>query len=146
MQMTKNDYKEYMKQCANKIYTVPEYSLEQYGKDLDAVEILPLDLAKYNLSPEIEKWINKLFDEDDTDRNGNYMLRGFTRCEGAEMRLLGLTYGDYSNSISFWGYNDTEYLIYTFCEGDTTLKLFANREEYEREKQETYEWYKEAAA
>lgn len=146
MQMTKNDYKEYMKQCANKIYTVPEYSLEQYGKDLDAVEILPLDLAKYNLSPEIEKWINKLFDEEDTDRNGNYMLRGFTRHEAAEMKVLGLSYGDYANAYSFYAYNDEEWLIYTYCEGDTTLTLFETVEDYEREKRNTQEWYKEEYA
>ena len=142
--MKKNEYKAYLKECASRFYTESTYTKEQYEEDLDNVEIVSLDLSNYPaIKKETAEWINKLFDEEDVDRKGNYMLRGFTRCEGAEMKFLGLTYGDYANAYSFYAYNDKERLIYTYCEGDTTLKPFATQEEYEKEKTETREWYKE---
>lgn len=144
MQMTKNEYKDYMKECASRFWKDPEYTKEKMDADLDAVEILPLNLGRFNLPPEMESNINKLFDEETTDRKGNYMLCGFTRIEMAEVHLLGVTIGSYGDAISFYGYNDKELLIYTFYEGDTTLKLFTSTQDYEKEKQETEDWYKEA--
>ena len=69
------------------------------------------------------------------------MLRGFTRCEGAEMNKLGLSYGDGGDALSFYAYNDPEMLVYTYCEGDTTLKIFNDKAEYETEKAENSNWY-----
>ena len=146
MRMTKNEYKAYMKKCANRYWTEPGYNKDEMDADLDAVEIIPLDLGKYRLSSHIREWINKLFDEEDTDKNGNYMLRGFTQIERTEMSVLGLHYGDYSQCLNFWAYNDKERLVYTFCEGDTTLKMFETQEGYEKEKADCVAWYKEACA
>lgn len=143
--MTKNEYQQYLKECANHLYTDKTYTKEMFDKDLDSVEIEDFDLSNYPLlEAETKKWINILFKEDSTDRNGNRMLIGFTRCETAEMAKLNLNYGDYANGYSFYAYNDKERLIYTYCEGDTTLKPFATKDEYEKEKSETREWYKEA--
>ena len=142
--MTKNEYQTYLKECANRFYTDKHYTKEDMNRDLDSVKILDFDLSKYPLiEAETKKWINILFKEDSTDRNGNRMLIGFTRCETAEMAKLNLNYGDYANGYSFYAYNDKERLIYTYCEGDTTLKPFETQEEYEKEKVETREWYKE---
>jgi len=114
--------------------------------ELDAVEILPFDLRRFNLDPETEKWINILFKEETTDHNGNYMLRGFTRHEMEEVNHLNAHYGDYANAYSFYAYNDKERLIYTYCEGDTTLALFETEEVYSKAKAETQQWYKEEYA
>lgn len=143
LRMTRNEYKDYMKKCVARIYNSNDtYSWDDYKKE--DVEIIPLDLSAYPaIKKETEKWINTLFDEEDEDRNGNYMLRGCTRQEGTEVSVLNLSYGDYSDSINFWAYNDEEMLLYTFCEGDTTLTLFTNRETYEKEKTETEKWYEE---
>lgn len=148
MEMTKNQYKEYMKELAGRVWTDPGYSMEKYNADLDAVTILPLDLSAYpQLSEEKQKWINILFDEEDKDRNGNYMLRGFTRNEWQEMEKLGVSYGDYCrDGLSFWAYNNEDRMIYTYCEGDTTLKVFADDESYQKEYNETLNWYKEEYA
>ena len=145
-EMTRNEYQKYMRECADKIYTVPGYTMADYKRELDEVKILPLDLQRYNLSPETEKWINILFNEEDEDRNGNYMLRGFARNESMEMTKLDLSYGDYANTYSFYAYNDDQRLIYTYCEGDTTLKMIETVEAYEKEKAETCEWYEEQYA
>lgn len=102
-----------------------------------------LNLSKYDLPTEIEKWINILFSEETTDKHGHYMLRGFTQFEGTEMRLLHLHSGEYSRSLSGWAYNNEYKLLYTYCEGDTTLQMFDNEEDYLKEKRETLRWYHE---
>lgn len=145
MRMTRNAFKEYMRQNASRLYNEPNYTMAKYNANCDAVEIIPLDLSGYpQITKETAKYINSLFDEEDYDRNGNYMLRGFTRCEYAEMEAMNLEQSGHTNGYSFCAYNDPEMLIYTYCEGDTTLKPFADRESYEKEKTETLAWYAEA--
>lgn len=145
MKMTKNEYQEYMKELANKVYSDSNYSIKQYKADLDEVEILPLDLSAYPaIKEKTAKLINALFTEEDTDRNGNYMLRGFTRQESAEVNALGCSFGDYADCYSFFAYNAKEYFIYTYCEGDTTLTLYSDAESYSKGYEENYAWYKEA--
>lgn len=145
--MTKNEFKKYMEECANKVWTEPGYTMERYNADLDAVEILPLDLSKFpQLSEKTIKWINALFEEEDTDCDGNYMLRGFTRRDAEEVRVLQCSYGNYSNGYSFFAYNENEYLIYTYCEGDTTLTIYPDKESYDKGYKKTHDWYKEEYA
>ena len=136
--MPRNEAQKFLEEQANRLHK-GEISYEDYK----AIEIkyTPLDLTTYNLPTEIERWINALFTEETTDRNGNYMLCGFTHHEIAEMRVLHLHSGDYSRSLSGWAYNDEYKLIYTYCEGDTTLKIFDNEEDYLKEKSETLRWY-----
>lgn len=144
--MTKNEYQDFLKECANKYWTVPGYNRKEMDAELDAVEILPFDLKRFNLDPQTEKWINILFKEETTDRNGNYMLRGFTYHEREEVNHLNAYYGDYANAYSFYAYNDKENLIYTYCEGDTTLTLFETAEAYAKAKQKSQKWYEEQYA
>lgn len=145
--MTRNEYKEYLKACANRMYTESGYTMKDYKTDADSIEIVPLDLSRFPaISEEHVKWINKLFDEEDVDRNGNYMLRGFTRQESAEVNALGCSFGDYANCYSFFAYNKAERYIYTYCEGDTTLTIYPDAESYRKGYEETYAWYKEVYA
>lgn len=147
IQMTKNEYKEFLKANAAKLYKESGYIMEQYNADADAVQIKPLDLSKYPLlSAETIKWLNILFDEEDVDRKGNYMLRGFTYRSAAEVKALKCSYGDYTNGYSYFAYNDDECFIYTYCEGDTTLTLYPDKENYHKGYEETYNWYKEEFA
>ena len=141
--MTKNEYQAYLKECANRWYTDKSYTKEKFDADLDSVEILDFDLSNFKLDPEIEKWINILFKEEDIDRNGNLMLRGFSRGEMIDVEKLKLHYGEYGRSLSLWAYSDEEMLLYTYCEGDTTLTLLNNPEIYKKNKHEMLEWYKE---
>ena len=142
--MTRKEAKTFLADQANRYWTG-----EISWSDYKAIEIkyTPLDLTAYpSITSETEKWINILFNEESEDRKGRYMLRGFTRIEAREMEVLHLHYGDYSRCLSFWAYNDDEFLIYTFCEGDTTLQMFPTREEYEAEKERTLTWYREEAS
>ena len=109
------------------------------------IEYIPLDLSAYpQLKPETAKWINILFKEETTDRNGNYMLRGFTYTSAKEKELLNCKYGDAGcDTASYYAYNDEELILFTYCEGDTTCTLFSDKAKYLEEKAETEKWYRE---
>ncbi len=42
-----------------------------------------------------------------------------------------------------YGFNNSEMLIYTWCEGDTTLTLFNDRQKYEKESAAIEKWFNE---
>ena len=143
MQMTRAEAEKYRDEITQK-YWNRTISYKKFSELWDAVELLPYDLSAFpQLKPDTVEWINKMFLKDfETSRNGNQMLRGFTRCEPIEVACLNLHYGDYADAISFFAYNDEEMLIYTFTEGDTTLQIFNDKEKYEAEKRDMYNFYK----
>jgi hypothetical protein len=146
--LKRNDVIDYEQDYIHKIYEgVPGYTMKGY-RELE-FEYVPLDLSKYpSIEKETAKWIDKLFTQEDEDRNGNYMLRGFTGSDNyrlmfAEMEKLGITDYHTPSAYALYGFNTKEMLIYTWTEGDTTLTLFNNRAEFEKEKAATIAWYKE---
>lgn len=147
MKMTKNEYKKFLEANASRLYNDSSYSMQDYTRDADNVEIIPVDLSEFpQISPKTKELINILFDEEDHDRKNNYMLRGFTHHPDAEKAKLNLIYGVYADCYSFYAYNDTEMIIYTYCEGDTTLTLFNDPVKYEAEKADCEKWWREEKA
>lgn len=119
---------------------------EEY-RNLD-FDIIPLDFSKFpTVKKETAKYINAAFDKEDTDKNGNCMLRGFIgdnlKKWYAEKEKLNLNYAPYGFYYSGFGFNDEEMLIYTWCEGDTTLTIFSDREKYMQEREATEKWFSE---
>ena len=147
MKMTKNEYKTFLESNASKLYNDPNYSMKDYKRDADNVEIIPVDLSEFpQISEKTKERINILFDEEYHDRRNNYMLRGSTHHPGQEVQHLNLNYGDYADYYSFYAYHDAEMLIYTYCEGDTTLTLFNDPVKYEAEKALQAKWWREEKA
>ncbi len=143
--MTKNEYQKYIIKLASKVHTDPQYTIEMYKKDVNAITIEPLDLSGFpQIRPITGKFINALFTEEDKDIDGNYMLRGHTFHMHTEIKELNCKYGDYTNGYSFYAYNNEELFIYTYCEGDTTLTLYPNKESYDIGYGKTRDWYKKA--
>ena len=136
-----------MQKCVSRAYDPHDsYSFEDYWKE--DIEIIPLDLSAYpQIKEDTAKYINVAFDKEDTDKNGNYMLRGFIgdslKKWNSEKEKLNLNYAPYGFYYSGFGFNDEEMLIYTWCEGDTTLTLFNDRETYQKEREEIEKWFDE---
>ncbi len=144
MKMTHNEYIKFLEMNASRFYNDPGYTMSQYKKDADRVELLPFDLSNFpQILPETKTYINKLFETETTDRNNNYMLRGFTRHEYQEIKVLNCNIGEHSTTYSLYAFNDNEMLIYSYCEGDTTLTIFCDHELYQVEKVNTTNWYRE---
>lgn len=111
-------------------------------------DIIPIDFSRFlSVKRETADYINKVFTDECTDRNGNYMLRGFIgdnlNAWYRDKEKLNLNYAPYGFYYSGFGFNDAEMLIYTWCEGDTTLTIFDDRERYMQEREETERWYEE---
>ena len=147
LKMTRNEYHKYLQKCVSRAYDPHDsYSFEDYWKE--DIEIIPLDLSAYpQIKEDTAKYINVAFDKEDTDKNGNYMLRGFIgdslKKWNSEKEKLNLNYAPYGFYYSGFGFNDEEMLIYTWCEGDTTLTLFNDSKTYQKEREEIEKWFDE---
>lgn len=111
-------------------------------------DIIPLDFSAFPaIKEETAKYINAAFDKEDTDRNGNYMLRGFIGDNLSawyrDKEKLNIEYAPFGFYYSGFGFNDKEMLIYTWAEGDTTVTIFNDSEKYNKEKLETEKFYNE---
>ena len=112
------------------------------------VNLIPIDFSPFpKITKETKEYIERMFDDEDRDRNGNFMLRFFT---GSDAFYFGVQIGSslkmemkYPSSYSYYGYNDDELMLYTWCEGDAALTLFPDLESYRKEKRETIKWYAE---
>lgn len=119
--MTRNEYHEYLQKCVSRAYDPNDsYTFADYGKE--EVEILPLDLSAYpQIKDNTVKYINSVFDKEDIDKNGNYMLRGFIGDSlekwYRDKEKLHCNYAPYGFYYAGFGFNDEEMLIYTWCEG-----------------------------
>lgn len=137
----RKDYHNFLKDCAEKVnkgdMTWKEYCNMEIEFELIDFSLYPA------ITKETQKWIEKLFDDEYTDRSGNMLLRGHTYHEYQEKQKLNCDMGDGGNGYSWWAYNDTEMFIYTYCEGDTTLTLYTTREIYESEKERSRVFYTE---
>ncbi|MCD7996416.1 MAG: hypothetical protein LUH21_04195 [Clostridiales bacterium] len=147
MRMTRNEYHTYLDKCVSRACDPTDsYSWDDYVKE--EIEIVPLDLSGYpTLKDDTKEYINNIFDKEDTDHSGNYMLRGFIGDSLSQWYRdkdkLHCNYAPYGFYYSGFGFNDEEMLIYTWCEGDTTLTLFKDRGTYQKERMTTEQWYEE---
>lgn len=72
---TRNEMHEILKNAVNDCYN-GKISWKEYG-ELE-FDIMPLDFNRFpEIKEETREYINNVFDKEDTDKNGNYMLRGF---------------------------------------------------------------------
>lgn len=148
--MTRNEYHDYLEKCISRIHDNHDtYSLTDYRKE--DIEIIPLDLSMFpQIKEETAKYIDLVFNKEDQDEHGNYMLRGFIgdslKKWYRDKEKLGCNYAPYGFYYSGFGFNDEEMLIYTWCEGDTTLTIFNDRTLYEKERAYIEKWYNEHPA
>ncbi len=142
---TRNEMHEILEKAANDYYT-GKITLSEY-RELK-FDIIPFDFSAFpQVKTDTAKYINSYFGEEDTDKKGNCMFRGFIGDNldtwYRDKEKLSLNYAPYGFYYSGFGFNDAEMLIYTWCEGDTTLTMFNDREKYLKERAETEKWFEE---
>ena len=142
---TRNEMHEILTKAVSDCYagkmTMQEYNALEF-------DIIPIDFSRFpKLKADTAEYINKEFDDETTDRNGHFMLRGRVYDNLSlwfrDKEKLHLNYAPYGFYYSGFGFNDDEWIIYTWCEGDTTVTLFDDEETYLRERAETEKWYEE---
>lgn len=142
---TRNEMHEILKKAISDCYAGKMKMQEYNALEFD---IIPIDFSRFpKLKKDTAEYINKVFDEETTDRNGNFMLRGRVYDSLSlwfrDKEKLHLNYAPYGFYYSGFGFNDEERLIYIWCEGDTTVTLFDDEETYLKERAETEKWYEE---
>lgn len=145
MKMTRNEYHEYLKNVYQEhmIQQIVIHGMTMQKKKQRLFRWTYPDIQI--LKDDTKEYINNIFDKEDTDHNGNYMLRGFIGDSLSQWYRdkdkLHCNYAPYEFYYSGFGFNDEEMLIYTWCEGDTTLTLFKDR--YQKEHMTTEQWFEE---
>ena len=140
--MTHNEYQEFLKQNASRFNNEKGYSMEDYERDADSVDITGFELEQFNLSDEAKVIINKMFHSDEKSRLENMLLRGhvFSSDQHAIGNSLGceLMKDNYYNGFFK---NDESRCFFEFCEGDISLVLCETDLEYKKELERYCEFY-----
>ena len=142
-QMTRNQFQEYLKNNAARFYNEKGYTMEDFKRDADNVEILGFDLDKYGLSAEMQKVINDAFSSESVNKHGNMFVKGhyntFSYVNGIadalDCKLVssGVYNGFYKN--------DNSRLVLEYCEGDVSLILCETKEAYFKEVASYFKFY-----
>ncbi len=130
--MTKNQYQDYLKELASRLHADPEYSLADYQRDADAVEVLGFALDSFPLSDADRHILDKMFESEDKDRHGNLLLRGHVIDRGF-VNLIANTLECQCECDKFYNgfYSHHEKrCVLEFCEGDISLVLCETEEAY----------------
>ena len=139
--VSRKNYHTFLQSCVDKCYA-GTMSWKEY-KEME-IQLEPIDFTPFpHVSKTNREYIERMFTEEDTDSEANYMVRGFTRHEYTEKDALGMSFGDGGNGYSWWAYNDRELMLYTFCEGDTTLTICKTAEDYAKAKESARQFYAE---
>lgn len=110
----------------------------------DEYDILPLDLRKYHLSETTQRIANANFMEETENRYGDYMLSGHWLSDLSWQFAQKCDFEYHQpNAYNAFAFSDEQMAVFTYCEGDICLTPYTDKESYEKEKQETIEFYKE---
>lgn len=137
VKMTHNEYLEFMKANANRLYAEKGYTMADYNRDCDSVEVQPYDLGRFGLdfSEEQLRVINSYFTEERVNQRGHMLLEGHVISDGAEFRVadrLGIDIVA-DKGFSGFGKSDENKCVFEFCEGDIYLVLCETLKEYHEE-------------
>lgn len=117
---------------------------ELITKHISTVVEHNVDFSKFPfLKADTVQHICNLFYEYDETVSDYLLLRSHTYHERVEVNILNCKYGDYSRDLNLWAYNEDELFIYTYCEGDTTLSIYKDKESYQKAYDKAYKFYKE---
>ena len=144
IQMIHNEFVEYMKANANRLYTEKGYTMEDYNRDYANVEVLPFDLSRFGLSFSEEqlKVINLFFTEERVNRLGHTLLEGHLMNSSEHMVANTLGFDMVTDrGYSGFGKCDENKCVFEFCEGDIYLVLCENMKEYHEELESHCKFY-----
>ena len=143
-QMTHNEYMEFLQKNAARLHTDNGYTMEDYKRDADNVDILGFDLERFGLSAEMQKVINDGFESDSVNGRGHTCMRGHYFDWGFVSKIANGLECDEVASGAYNGFfkNDSARLVLSWCEGDITLVLCDSKEAYFNELDTCFKFYK----
>lgn len=140
--MTHNEYKEYLKANASKLYNSNEYTMDDYMRDAESIKVIDYDLSKYQLPKNMQTIINKIFTTNEIDKNENELFRGSYDLDNVYSLATSLECEiGYDGGYSGFYYNLQNKMVLDYAEGDVTLTICENEEDYIKCFQDTVEFY-----
>ena len=132
LRMTHNEYQEFLKQNANRLYTEKGYTMEHYNRDAERVKIIGFELDQFGFSDKQRMFIDKVFSGDREDKFGNMLLEGHLMEERLVFTLANVLECDLVKDKYYSGFfkNDEKRCVLEFCEGDIYLALCETDEKY----------------
>lgn len=134
LRMTHNEYMEFDKRNLDRLRVDPNYSMADYKRDAERVEIIGFDLDRFEFSPGTRNFIDKTFSTDTADRYGNVMLQEYVRDREVVSQIaeeLGCVLA-WDNGYGGFFRNDDWKCILAFCRGDLSLVLCEDEEAYRK--------------
>ncbi len=139
--MTHNEYSQYKKECAYKLSIDKDYTLDDFNRDFDSVEVIGYDLEKYNLSKDIEDVINCFTDRNDFKESSEafYGHINLQNTWGLAEKLNCV----YGIPYKFSGYmrNNEDMIILNYAEGDISINVYTDKNQYNQDVIETHNFY-----
>lgn len=134
LRMTHNEYMEFDKRNLDRLRVDPHYSMADYKRDAEQVEIIGFDLDRFGLSLETQNFIDRTFSTDTADRYGNVVLQEYVRDREFVSQIaeeLGCVLA-WDNGYGGFFWNNDRKCILAFCRGDLSLVLCEDAEAYRK--------------
>lgn len=130
--MSHNQYQAFLQHNANRLYEDVSYTLEDYRRDADGVEVLPFCLEQFRLDASVQEFINQRFTSISYTASGDACLRCHLN-SSIGVKLMADELG--CESVCNQGFNgfykkDKNRLILEFCEGDISLLICSSQKSY----------------
>lgn len=140
LRMTHNEYMEFLKNNASRLYTDKGYSMADYNRDADRVEIIGFDLDRFGFDEKTRGFIDKVFSGAGEDKFGNLRLDGNVMDNALAFTIAGELGCELVKDKFYSGFfkNDEKRCVLEYCEGDIYLTLCETDERYQ-EAVEDYE-------
>ena len=143
IKMTKNEYNEFLRKNAERLQTDADYNLQDFNRDADSAQVLGFNLDNFKFSDVERQIIDKMFDAEDRDKNGNLLLRGHV-IDRSFVNMIANTLGcrcDCDKHYNGFYSNSDKYCILEFCEGDISLTICETSDAYYKACETYYTFY-----
>lgn len=147
VEMTHNEYQEFLKNNASRFYTDSNYTMEDYNRDAENVIIKGFELNKFPLTDEMKELINSIFKSERVSRMDNLLLDGFLPSNTGIYSLAAALGCELvcDNGLNGFFRNDKERFLLEFCEGDLYLEICETDIDYKKALDSSCEFYKKSS-
>lgn len=136
--MTHNEFYEFKKELVEKVLSNTDYTSKDLERDLQNVVVTPYEFADYPfLREETKAWIEGHYDREEHREDGSRVFRGTLpedqvsnwQKEKAALNIES-SFAYFYNGV---GVNREEFLVYSWCEGETWLKVCKDKDAFNKE-------------
>lgn len=133
LKMTHNEYMEFLKKNAERLYNEKGYTMAHFNQDAERVEIIGFHLEQFGFSDKQRTFIDKVFSGDREDRFGNMLLEGHVGDRAPVFTIARELGCELVTDKCYNGFfkNDEKRCVFEFCEGDIYLALCETDQKYQ---------------